>query len=67
MNLRFLMFPAFAWVLGMASAPSAAVAQTAVLSDISEKIREADAVINIAPQAVALYSPLPEKPPYAAA
>ncbi len=64
MNLRFLMFPAFAWVLGMASAPSTAVAQTAVLSDISEKIREAGAVINIA-QAVALYSPLQEKPPYA--
>jgi len=64
MNLRFLMFPIVAWVLGMASMPPSAIAQTAVLSDIRDKIREGGPVINIF-QTAALYLPLQEKPPYA--
>ena len=64
MNLRFLMFPAVASVLGMTLVPPPSVAQTAALSEIRDKIREGGPVIDIF-QAAALYSPLQEKPPYA--
>jgi hypothetical protein len=62
MEPRLLIFPSGAWVLALTSVPSATVAQTPALSEISDKIRAAGAVIDVA-QAAALYSPLQEKSP----